>query len=111
MDELLQYLAGVDLPSSERPNVSERREKTLTVGIVNKRSGGYGISASTTYDNFALLNILTKLPEDASIEGESPPCYTSICLNDDFACLLHRDQHNFGKSWIVATGSYVPEST
>ena len=65
--------------------------KSLTLGIVNRRAGGYGISAATALDKFRLLQLLVGLAREPAIAGVAPLAYTSMCCNVDFACELHRD--------------------
>ena len=91
MEALLQYVKTASLPLNARPNVSSAPVKSLTLGMVNKRAGGYGISAATTLDKLALLQLLVGLTHEAAITGAPPLAYTSMCCNVDFACELHRD--------------------
>ena len=55
MDTLLDYVKTASLPLNDRPNVSSAPVKSLTLGMVNKRAGGYGISSATTSDKMRLL--------------------------------------------------------
>ena len=107
MEALLQYVKTASLPLNARPNVSSAPVKSLTLGMVNKRAGGYGISAATTLDKLALLQLLVGLTHEAAITGAPPLAFTSICLNVDFACELHTDAHNSGPSTIVAIGDFA----
>ncbi len=104
MDSLSEYVRKAPLSSCERHNVCDRAIKSIILGLVNKRAGGYGISAATTFDKLRLLQLLVGLASDSEIVGEPPHVYTSICLNVDFACQLHTDSHNAGMSTIVAIG-------
>ena len=76
--------------------------RSLTLGMVNQRQAGYGISAATTHDQ----QLLVALTHDPSIAGSGPEAYTSICLNVDFPSALHADAHNAGHSWIVSLGAH-----
>ena len=86
MEALTGYVKAAPLPLNSRPNVSNTDVKSLTLGIVNRRAGGYGISAATAVDKLRLTN-------EPAIAGVAPLAYTSMCCNVDFACELHRDSH------------------
>ena len=103
MDSLLEYARKAPLPSCERHNACDRAIKRIMLGLANKRAGGYGISAATTFDKLRLL-LLVGLASDSEIVGEPPHAYTSICLNVGVACQLHTDSHNAGMSTSVAIG-------
>ena len=107
MDLLLDCVQSTPLPLSERRNVCEEPVKSITLGLVNKRAGGYGISSATTHGKLRLLQLLVGLTADSAIAGEPPPLYTSICLNVDFSCQLHTDAFNSGLSTIVAIGDFT----
>ena len=107
MEALLEYVKTASLPLNDRPNVSSTPVKSLTLGMVNKRADGYGISAATTVDKLRLLQLLIGVANDSEISGNGPECFTSICLNVDFASEVHTDSHNSGSSWIVAGGEYT----
>ena len=106
MQALLDYLQTASIPRSERPNVCDAPVQSTTLGIVNHRSNGYGLSAATAVDNFKLLTLLLQLAADPLIAGCAPHSFTSICLNVNFGCDLHSDKHNEGDSWIVGIGDY-----
>ena len=108
MDALLDYVKTASLPLNDRPNVSSAPVRSLTLGMVNKRVSGYGISAATTLDKMRLLQLLVGLTRDTTIAGVAPLVYTSICCNVDFACDLHTDSHNSCdyESSIVAIGEF-----
>ncbi len=91
MEALTGYVKAASLPLNSRPHVSNTDVKSLTLGIVNRRAGGYGISAATALDKFRLLQLLVGLTREPAIAGVAPLAYTSICCNADFACELHRD--------------------
>ena len=107
MEALLEYVKTASLPLNDRPNVSSTAVKSLTLGMVNKRADGYGLSAATTVDKLRLLQLLICVANDSEISGNGPECFTSICLNVDFASEVHTDSHNSGSSWIVAGGEYT----
>ena len=58
--------------------------KSLTLGRVKRRAGGYSTSAATAVDKL-------RLTSEPAIAGVAPLAYTSMCCNVDFACELHRD--------------------
>ena len=108
METLLDYVKTASMPLNDRPNVSSAPVRSLTLGMVNKRVSGYGISAATTLDKMRLLQLLVGLTRDTTIAGVAPLVYTSICCNVDFACDLHTDSHNSCdyESSIVAIGEF-----
>ena len=106
MQALLEYLDTASIPSQDRPNVSSTPVRSITLGMVNKRQNGYGISAATTVDKLRLLQLLIGVANDSGIAGNGPECFTSTCLNVDFPCNLHTDSHNSGPSWIVGGGDF-----
>ena len=93
MEAFLEYVNAAPLPLNSKPNVSNTDVKSLTLGIVNRRAGGYGISAATALEKFRLLQLLVGLAREPAIAGVAPLAYTSSCCNVDFACELHRDSH------------------
>ena len=93
MEALMGYVKAASLPFNSRFNVSNTDVKSLTLGIVNRRAGRYGISAATPLDKFRLLQRLVGLTRESAIAGVAPLAYTSMCCNVDFACELHRDSH------------------
>ena len=108
MQALLSYLDSASIPAAARPNVSGQPVRSLTLGMVNQRQAGYGISAATTHDQLRLLQLLVALTHDPYIAGGGPQVYTSICLNVDFASGLHSDANNSDEydSWIVSLGDH-----
>ena len=106
MDALLEYLRSASIPSTERANVSHIPVRSVTLGMVNLRQHGYGISAATTLGKLRLLKLLVNVARDPAIEGNPPEAFTSICLNVDFASAVHTDSHNVGRSWIAAMGEH-----
>lgn len=107
MEALLDFARGAALPKTVRANVSEERITSLTVGAVDQRAHGMGVSGATLLHHGYLTRLLHAVAKDASLLGEAPPCYTSICLNVDFPpAALHRDARNEGFSYIVAGGDY-----
>ena len=109
MQALLDYLDSdtANIPSQDRPNVSSTPVRSITLGMVNKRQNGYGISAATTVDKLRLLQLLIGVANDSGIAGSAPEWYTSVCLNVDFASKLYTDSHNDGDSWIVTIGEHT----
>ena len=110
MDALVDFVREATLPKTVRANVSEERITSLTVGAVDQRSHhGVGVSGATLLHHGYLTRLLHAVAKDASLLGEAPPCYTSVCLNVDFPpAALHRDAHNDneGPSYIVGGGAY-----
>ena len=107
MQALLDYLDTANIPSQDRPNVSSTPVRSITLGMVNKRQNGYGISAATTLDKLRLLQLLIGVANDLGVVGNGPECFTSMCLNVNFASQLHTDSNNADiPSWIVAGGEF-----
>ena len=97
MQALLDHLAACPLPLNDRPNVSPHVPcRSLTLGLVNQRQMGYGISHATTRDNMRLLRVLLALIADPQINGERPSssCFTSLTVNVGYGCELHTDARN-----------------
>ena len=92
MQALLEYVQTSSIPLNLRPNVSDDQVRSITLGAVNRRQNGYGISGMTCFDNMKLLRQLIALTHDSSIIGERPASFTSICVNVNFACGLHVDK-------------------
>jgi hypothetical protein len=76
MQALLTHLAACPLPYSDRPNVSTQPVQSITLGLVNQRQAGYGLSAATTMGRLQLLKLLVALVDDAAIAGSAPVCFT-----------------------------------
>ena len=72
MQALLSYLDSASIPAAARPNVSGQPVRSLTLGMVNQRQAGYGISAATTHDQLRLLQLLVTLTHDPYIAGGGP---------------------------------------
>jgi hypothetical protein len=109
MDDLLEYLADhpAAVKASHRPNVASEPVKTTTLGIVNKRSNGFGISNATFDDKFALLRLVHEVAKDPNLDGPPPNFYTSVCLNVNYTVALHVDRNNYGFSSAIAAGSFT----
>ena len=107
MQALLGYLKTASIPLHDRPSVSDAPVRSVSVGLVNRRQCGYGISAATVLDQLRLTRLLVGVAEDPAIAGEGPSNYTSVCLNVDYPCDLHADAWNAGDSWIVTMGDHV----
>ena len=106
MEALISYVVENGLRVSLRPNVANIPVPTLTLGIVNKRSEGFGISAATSEDKFELLRLAHVVASDQLLAGHPPQFYTSICINYNFSSMLHVDKHNGGMSHIVTGGVF-----
>jgi len=106
MDELLSFVSGEQprLPRTWRANVAAAPVCSLTLGAVNKRQGGVGVSAATLLHQGYLLRLLHGVAADAG----APLQYSSVCLNVNFGATLHRDSNNDSESasTIVAGGEY-----
>ena len=107
MEALISYVVENGLRASLRPNVSESPVPTATLGIVNKRNEGFGISAATYKDMFELLRLAHAVASEPQLEGPAPKFYTSICINANFGSMLHVDRYNDGISYVVAGGEYT----
>ena len=70
MDALLEFLREASVPFAERGNVSHTPVRSVTLGIVNMRQHGYGISAATTLGKLRLLKLLVDVARDPNIEGK-----------------------------------------
>ena len=86
MEAFLEYVNAAPLPLNSKPNVSNMVVKSLTLGRVKRRAGGYSTSAATAVDKL-------RLTSEPAIAGVAPLAYTPMCCNVDFACELHRDSH------------------
>ena len=106
MDALVAYINEHGSRTSLRSNVCSTPVSTVTLGIVNKRGEGFGISVATFEDHFELLRLGHAVAADRKLEGQAPMFYTSICINANFGSVLHVDRHNEGVSHIVAGGNY-----
>ena len=84
MKALTGYVKAAPLPLNSKPNVSNMVVKSLTLGRVKRRAGGYSTSTETAVDKLCLTS-------ESAIAGVAPLAYTSMCCNVDFACELHRD--------------------
>ena len=107
MDALLLHLREKQPNLALRRNVCTEPVRSITLGVVNRRAEGFGISHATYDDDFCLLRLLLALCKDPSIRGTPPDDYTSICLNVDYAADLHIDRYNYGRSCVVAGGEYT----
>lgn len=109
MDDLLQYLADhpAAVKANHRANVASGPVQTATLGIVNRRSNGFGISNATFDDKFALLRLLHQVAKDPNLGGTPPAFYTSVCINVQYTAALHVDRNNYGLSSVVAAGSFT----
>ena len=106
MDALVAYINEHGIRTSLRSNVCSTPVSTVTLGIVDKRGEGLGISVATFEDHFELLRLGHAVAADPQLEGQAPMFYTSICINANFGSVLHVDRHNEGVSHIVAGGNY-----
>ena len=106
MQALLGFLQGAQVPSQRRGNVCDEPVRSITVGAVPLRRGGLGVSRGTSAYRGELAARLLALLRDEGIAGDAPDCFTSICLNVDFAASPHVDRANVGESWILGLGDY-----
>ena len=109
MDDLLQYLADhpAAVKANHRANVASEPVNTATLGIVNRRSNGFGISNATFDDKFALLRLIHQVANDPNLDGLPPAFYTSVCINVNYTAALHVDRNNYGLSSVIAGGSFT----
>ena len=56
MVAFLEYVNAAPLPLNSKPNVSNMVVKSLTLGRVKRRAGGYSISAATAVDKLRLTS-------------------------------------------------------
>ena len=84
MEAFLEYVNAAPLPLNSKPNVSKMVVKSLTLGRMKRRVGGYSTSTATAVDK-------VRLTSEPAIAGVAPLAYTSMCCNVDFACELHGD--------------------
>ena len=107
MQALLEFLQGAQIPTQRRGNICDEPARSITVGAVPLRRGGFGVSRATCAFRGELATRLLALLQGESIAGDAPPdCFTPICLNVDFAASPHVDRANVGESWILGMGSY-----
>ena len=106
METLVSHVQEYGIRRTLRSNVSSLPVQSVTLGIVNQRAEGFGISAATYEDKFGLLRLAHAVASDPQLEGEPPICYTSICINYNYASILHVDKYNEGMSQIVAGGDF-----
>ncbi len=107
MEALLAFVRESSLPKTVRANVASEPVCSVTVGAVDKRSDGYGISAATLLHRGYFMRLLHDVVQDAGLRGSAPPFYTSVCLNVGFAARFHVDSRNEGRSFIVSGGDYT----
>ena len=107
MEALISFIRENCLPKNLRSNINTELVCSVTVGAVDKRGDGYGISASTTLHKGMLTKLLHGVAQDVAIRGDGPRHYSSICLNVDVKCRLHVDGRNEGSSFVVAGGEYT----
>ena len=74
MDALLEFLMDASIPLADRANVSAQPVRSVTLGMVNQRQHGYGISSATTLGKLRLLKLLVDVARDPNIEGGSAKC-------------------------------------
>ena len=66
MEALTGYVEAASLPRNSRTNVSNTDVKSLTLGMANRRAGGYGITAATALPKLRLRTLVAEargLPE------------------------------------------------
>ncbi len=107
MEALLAFVRESSLPKTVRADVASEPVCSVTVGAVDKRSDGYGISAATLLHRGYFMRLLHNVVQDAGLRGSAPPFYTSVCLNVGFAARFHVDSRNEGRSFIVSGGDYT----
>ena len=81
MESLVAHVKEHGIRTAQRSNVCETPVSTVTLGLVNKRGEGVGISVATFEDKSELLRLGHAVPADPQLEGLAPKFYTSICIN------------------------------
>ena len=82
MQALLEFLQGAQIPTQRRGNICDEPARSITVGAVPLRRGGFGVSRATCAFRGELATRPLALLQGESIAGDAPPdCFTSICLN------------------------------
>ena len=95
MEALTGYVKAAPLPLNSRPNVNNTDVKSLTLGIVNRRAGGYGITAATALHKFRLRTLVAEaggLPERSLCTRCLPEGSWCSFLDDDFGH-VHKPDH------------------
>ncbi len=95
MEALTGYVKAAPLPLNSRPNVSNTDVKSLTLGIVNRRAGGYGITAATALHKFRLRTLVAEaggLPERSLCTRCLPEGSWCSFLDDD-VCHIHKPDY------------------
>ena len=106
MQALVEYIGEHGLRRAVRRNVSPQPVPSVTLGVVNRRQGGVGLSSATTSDKGLFLRLAHAVARDPNLKGKPPDFYTSICINAHFGAALHVDRYNQGTSHVVAGGEY-----
>ncbi len=73
MEALLDFVRGASLPKGVRANVSEERITSLTVGAVDQRSHGVGVSGATLLHHGYLTRLLHAVARDANLWARRLP--------------------------------------
>ena len=92
MEALMGYVKAASLPFNSRFNVSNTDVKSLTLGIVNRRAGGYGITAATALHKFRLRTLVAEasgLPERSSCTRCLLERWWCSFMDDD-VCHIHK---------------------
>ena len=80
MEALIGYIEKNGLRSCLRHNVSDVPVNSVTLGIVDKRSSGFGLSSATCDGKFELLRLAHAVVSSSPC-ADKPEMYTSICIN------------------------------
>ena len=95
MEALTGYVKAAPLPLNSRPNVNNTDVKSLTMGIMNRRAGGYDITAATALHKFRLRTLAAEaggLPERSLCTRCLPEGSWCSFLDDD-VCRIHKPDY------------------
>jgi len=98
---LIDHLMKTNIPINKyRKSAGIGRSQCF--GMVRKRSMAPDLSRCSWIDprlHYLLMKFAVNLPSDFT--------FTSVQINDSYACEAHFDKHNVGNSYIVAFGPYT----
>ena len=98
--DLREHLSKFNIPINRyRKGVGDGRSQCF--GMVRKRSMAPDLSRNSWMDPRLHYLLMRFAREHIEIP------FTSIQVNDNYPCAIHKDKHNVGDSYIVAFGDYT----